>query len=91
LVQAKVLREVSGLPLVVVGCLSACWRAWQVIGASQQVLVWIQWGLSLVLLGDPVEDPQQFQFTADQWTWLMAELVRLVGIQAVKHVGHGPI
>jgi hypothetical protein len=82
---------VSGLLLVVVGRLLACWRAWQVIGASQQVLVWIRWGLSLVLLGDLVEDSQQFQFTVDQWTWLMAKLVWLVGIQAVKHVGHGPI
>jgi hypothetical protein len=85
---AQDLQQVSGLPLMsVVGQLSSCWREWQVIRASGQVLEWIWWGLPLELVAVPNEDGCQFPFTEDQLAWLHLELAWLVVIGTVQFMG----
>jgi hypothetical protein len=73
--------------VAVAGCLQACLEAWVDIGASEQVLAWIQCGVPVVLWGPPPTIGCQQPFSELQLHWLDIELPRLVCAGSVLDLG----
>ncbi len=74
---------------VVVGSVRRCLAAWREIGASEEVLTWIEEGVELTIQRDVREDARQIPMTTEQQSWLKQELARLVNCNAVEVMGSG--
>jgi Reverse transcriptase (RNA-dependent DNA polymerase) len=73
--------------VVVVGRLEKQAAEWRAIGAPSMVMGWIQHGVELHLEGQPVEDGRSFPLTTSQKEWLDVEILRLLEVGAIEHLG----
>jgi hypothetical protein len=73
--------------VAVAGRLQARLADWVAVGASDQVLAWIQHGVPVALWGDLLSVGIQCDFSGDQLEWLLVELLRLVSVGSVVDLG----
>jgi hypothetical protein len=73
--------------VAVAGRLQACLEAWVDIGASEQVLAWIQSSVPVALWGPPPTIGRQWLFSESQLHWLDIELPQLVCAGSVLDLG----